>query len=223
MLQLFSQLDIVGSMSRARFNELVGARELVNGVVTNRGEKPEPRFVGSILRDPHQALAYQLRQDGQGISAGSAWTAVHPFHCRCGETTREDATRSKNKLLTWREQVVAPGDGRLERLMAGRQIALNGPQKRSACLQPLQNGRWSKDRRLSRGQLDREWQAIQANTDLGDGRQDLVAELEGCPPRPSSLAEQHDRRDLADKFHVVELVQIGHRQRLDEIHAFGSK
>jgi len=74
-------------MSRARFNELVGALELVKGIVTNRAEKPELRFVGSILRNPHQALAYQLRHDSQGISAGSAQTTVHPFHCRCGETT----------------------------------------------------------------------------------------------------------------------------------------
>jgi hypothetical protein len=72
MLQPFGQLDIVSSMSRARFNELVGARKLIKGIVANRGEKPEPRFLGGILRDPYQALAYQLRHDGQGIFAGSA-------------------------------------------------------------------------------------------------------------------------------------------------------
>jgi len=148
-----------------------------------------------------QAIAYALDVDeiikgvldGKGQRVATMLPSMHFGYDPSLKPIHQDLAKTK-KLLA---EAGSPN---------GIEIALNGPQKRSACLQPLQNGRWSKDRRLSRGQLDREWQAIQANTDLGDGRQDLIGELEGCPPRPGSLAEQHDRRDLARQFHVVELV-----------------
>ena len=87
-------------------------------------------------------------------------------------------------LLARLEQVVAPGDGVAQRLLAGRQVARATGQQRQALLQPREHRLRRQDSHAGRRQLDASGRPSSA-ADLGHGRGVLVGEREIGPDRAS--------------------------------------
>ncbi len=187
-LRMLHQLDKVCSVRVARLGELVGKLKLVDGVIANGLQKPEPRLGGSIVANSDQALGNQLGQDFEGVSfrETSSKVAAHALSGRGSKATKEDATPSKHRLVHGLEEVVTPGDGSLDGLVADGQIAMHRPDERGTGCQPRQDDRRRNNTDLSSSELDSQRQTVQARTDLGDRRECLVGELESYPsgPRP---------------------------------------
>ena len=96
--------------------------------------------------------------------------------------TREDRERSEETLLLLRQEVVAPRDGRPERLLSGVGVSAASQQVESLgeTLDDLTRG---EGLRAGGGELNREWEVVEARAEL----RDLVRGFE-----PRSLAEERD-------------------------------
>ena len=86
-------------------------------------------------------------------------------------STREPATEDRelpeHSLLFGREQVVAPGDRRLQRPLAFRCITPSRGQERETLVEALEKLFGWEQARSCGGELDREWQAVEPAADCG--------------------------------------------------------
>jgi hypothetical protein len=67
---------------------------------------------------------------------------------------RKHATCAKHRLFGGLEQVIAPRDGRLQGLVAGWQVAMDGPDQGCSGIEPLQDGCRSEHTCLGGSQFD---------------------------------------------------------------------
>ena len=90
----------------------------------------------------------------------------------------EDREPGKEASAGVIEEVVAPGDGAAQRSLSLGKVARRGGEDLQAVPQSFQDGVGCQHLDARRGQLDREWQALQRGTDLGHGRRILVGDAE---------------------------------------------
>ncbi len=134
---------------------------------------------------PEQALLGQRRQPGDDAQASVVGRRADRLGRLQVEAADEDAQPREQPPLGWSQQVIAPGQRRPQRLLAGRQIAPTGRQHRQSLREPGQQ--LGRGEQIDAGgrQLDRQRQAVQPGADTGD-RRDVVGrqrEIDFCAER----------------------------------------
>ena len=100
------------------------------------------------------------------------------------------------------QQVIAPGNGVAQGLLALWQVPRSPTGQREPTLQSCQQGSRGEQREDRRSQLQRQWQPVQALADLDDGGRILSREGEIGPGFVRTLDEQRHRRDLDEVLQV---------------------
>ena len=111
--------------------------------------------------------------------------------------------------------MIAPVDGVAQRLLARWCVAYTARQHRQALAQPSEQRWWRQQFDAGRGQFNRQRQAIQAGTDLGDCRGAGIAHLEIGLERLGACNEECHRLILRQRHEVGQVVEIGQRERRD--------
>ena len=106
------------------------ARQLAHGL-----EHVEPRLAAQLGAD-EQALLDQGREPVERVHAR---VRQHRLGRRLREAALEHAQSAKHHLLLRTQQAQAPFDGRAQRLVAFRQVALAGGKQRERAIEPRQH------------------------------------------------------------------------------------
>ncbi len=121
----------------------------------------------------------------------------------------EDRKAAEHDLLVWVEQVVAPGDGMAQAVVANRPIAAAACQQ----LEPLVEARQQRARREqlhARGrQLDRERQAVEPGADLRDRRRGVRRHDEIRRDRPRPIQKERRGRVRLEDAGVARVAGSG--------------
>ena len=129
------------------------------------------------------------------------------------EAAGEDAEPAQQHPLVRLEQVVAPLERRLERLLPRRRRAAAGAEEPEAVVEPLGHRRGAERAEPPGGELDRERQAVEAEADARDVRRVLLVERESRRGRRRALDEQPHRLVVEEIGRRERLLRIGDRQR----------
>jgi hypothetical protein len=105
----------------------------------------------------------------------------------------EDAESFEERALSRVEQVEAPVDCSAQRSLPLGKVARAAGQRRQASIEPGEDRVRRKELDPRGGQLDREWQALEAGTDPGHRDRVLIVELELRSDGLGTLDEQRDR------------------------------
>ena len=174
---------------------LAALLRLLDGELADRLEHREPRLALHSLGLANEALLGQRRQPVEGVAALAAAHALDLVEPCTADEHREAGEELAVVLL---QHVVAPRDRAAQGLLPSWKVACARRQQPEPIAQPAEHRLGSQDPDPSRGELDRQRQAVQADADLGDRRRILVRDLESGPHRPSTLDEQRDRLVLGE-------------------------
>ena len=153
----------------ARGGQLASALQQLERILADRFEHQHaPAAVG--IRVLKQAAANQRGQRRKHL--GGRQVGGQRLGCFQRAAAHARAQRAKQALLGRAKQIVAPGDGVAQGLLAGRQIARAAGQHVQGlrAAQAGQQGGWRQQPGPRGGQLDRQRQAIQPRADLGNHR-----------------------------------------------------
>jgi hypothetical protein len=144
-----------------QFVSLSGVLESLERELADRLQHPE-----AAVPEPDEALVDERLEHVQ-IGAADG--------LRCFESAAagEHGQAGEESLLLFGQELVAPGDGRPQRLLACLGVAA-APEQIEPLGEPLQDLGRGEHARPRRGQLDRERQVVQAAAQLGD----VVARLQ---------------------------------------------
>ena len=159
-----------------------GGGELLESVLAHRLQQPVAHVVA--LAHHHERLVHELGDRGQGVAA------EHGVGTLQREAVGEHRQRPQRRPFLLVEQVPAPVDHRLQRLVPLRRRAVSPGQQREAVLEPAGDLRHGHDPHLRGGELDRERQAVEPGDQLRDlgsvepdvtaGRGGPLPEQQGC-------------------------------------------
>ena len=135
-------------------------------------EHPEP----AVRVARHEALV------GERLEAVERVGAAHGFGGVEREAAREHAEAREERLRVGVQQVVAPADRRPQRLLALRRVARAGAEEVEPAAQAVEDLRRRQDLDARRGELDRQWQAVELRADPLDLRDavELEARVDGA-------------------------------------------
>ena len=179
-------------VASGKARRLTGLIEPFAGVEADRLEQPVAAVADAVVaRD--ERLLDQPRQDVGDLTPFEAVTGAHRLDRGEVEAPGEDGQAAKERPLVVREQLVAPLEGRLERLLARRRRAAARAQQPEAVVQPLCDRVRPQRAEAGRGELDREREAVEPVADANHvaGVPVLEGEAGGGGARP--LDEQADR------------------------------
>ncbi|HEX9133940.1 MAG TPA: hypothetical protein VF844_16735, partial [Ktedonobacteraceae bacterium] len=150
---------------------LTACCEMLAGILADRLQHAEARLSTRALLGVHQALVQELCHLLEGRSllltphAGSSREAdrLHPLQ---GEPTHKDREASEELLFACLQEVVAPGNGVAQRLLARGQVTGPPAEQRQTVREPCQQRRGSQQREACGGQLQGERQPVQALAEL---------------------------------------------------------
>ena len=144
----------------------IGIGEPFLPVLTNRAEDGEPRLIGAIrvLHPAHEAV---IEQRIQAVKDRCAHVAYR-FGCLDRPASRKDGHLIEQRPLVRAEQIVTPSDRVAQRLLPRWRVARSAGQQRQWLLQTGQQRSGRKRLASRRGQLDRQWEAIQPATNRRD-------------------------------------------------------
>ena len=189
-------------MASTRVLLLAAHAKLLSGEVPNRlqhGEAGIRRGVQAAqqaLRDQRLQGVQQTRVDVLGVAVRCTrhgGPAVRGHHRVEPEPIGENRQLAKQALLLGVQEIVAPGDRRVQRLVTRRQVPrASGQQLQTLVQSPREVGR-REHVDLSRGQLDRQGEAVEPAANVGDRPCVLTGDRERGLDRPGPLAKQPDR------------------------------
>ena len=196
-------------------------RQLLCGILPDRLQQREARLSTCALLRLHQALVQQVCQLLQhrsivGLRRGRCLESLEDadrLHCFQRETAGEDREAPEQLLFACLQQVVAPGNRVAQRLLALWQVSCPPAGQRQAVLQSCQQGSRGEQRENRRGQLECQWQPVQALADLDDGGRILARQGEIGPGLTRTLDEQSHRRDLHEVLQVRYVCGVRQRER----------
>ena len=113
--------------------------ELLQGELADRLQHPEARLPLSTLGLANEALVDERGERGKNVEPVAG--CISGLGRLQRPAAGEDRQPAKQRLLAGREQVVAPGDGVAQRLLARGQVAGAAGQQRQAPVQPRQQRR----------------------------------------------------------------------------------
>ena len=114
---------------------------------------------------------------------------------------REHGEASEESLLVLGKQVVAPGEGRGQRLLPSGEIVRAAAEHAQPLRQPLRKRPCRKRPHACGGELDRERQAVDPGADLANGVLVLVRQLEARLHRRRALLEELQRGIRPERLH----------------------
>ena len=183
------QIEVVLGVRGFRVVGFTRRLQLLGRELANRLEQAEPAAAPAA----DEALGHE-RLERPEVGAG------HGLGTFGREAAREDAQPPEERSLLLVEQVVAPGDRRVEGLLAGGEVGGAALQQREAALEPLEQRLRLEDAHARGGELDRERQPVEPRADGGDRAVD--PDLGAGLLRP--LDEQLDGLVLAQRRDVVD-------------------
>jgi hypothetical protein len=136
------------------------------------------------------------------------------------EAAAEDAQAAEDRLFGRIEQIVAPSDRRLQRLLPCGQIGLRAPEEPEAVVEPRRDLLDRQQRRAGGGELERERQTVEAAAEPGDrGRGGGVEAEAGVRlPRPGD-----EERGRLRPRHLRQIVARRQRQGRDRPNRFAGQ
>ena len=182
-------------------------------VFTDGLEHPKPRLSRrGIGSSPHEAAFNQPQHQPAQVHARRKDVCTDRLGRVECPSARKHRKTGEQGLLPWCQQVAAPTDGCLQRSLAGRQIS----QLRSVrLLQPSQQRIGPEHRGARRGELDREWHAVQPAANRDERVPIRRGQLEVRDDRLCTIHEQLDRGRVRDRFQRVRPIGARNRQWLD--------
>ena len=141
------------------------------------------------------ARAISPSRTSQPISLGRPADGLGRFQVAAADEHGEPREKAPLALV---EQVVAPGDGAAQRLLALGQVARAGRQDAELVLESLEDRVGLKQLDAGRRELDRQRHPVEPGADPGDGRGVLVRDREVRPDGEGAGDEQPDRLVLRD-------------------------
>ncbi len=130
------------------------------------------------------------------------WWSADGFRSFYRPATNKHTQSCEQYVLGSCKQAIAPINRGADGLLACREIASTTSQRVEARrTQPIEQLLGWKQPNTGCGQLNRQWQAIQAHADRGDGGRIRVGEPEIGPHRTGTAHEQRNRIILAE-IHV---------------------
>src|SRR5688572_2629234 len=177
--------------------------EFIKAEVAYCREHEIARLAAIDLCLPHQAL---VNQAGEAVNyvtfqaLSSATLGLHQaFGGIEGAAASENSKTAEKRLLLRAEEVVAPGNGSIESLLAGGEVSRPAAQELEAPLQALQDGLRREELGTSGCKLYSEGEAVEASTDFGYRSGILPGEGEIRTHCLGAVHEEGDRRDRAER------------------------
>ena len=133
----------------------------------------------------------------------------------------EHGHAGKAGLLVVVEQAVAPIEGRLQRLLAGRRILWPAAQRAQRHFQASGDLARGEQGATRRRELDRQRQPVEPPADRHRRSDAVVAQLEVGVVCTRALAEQREGVDAEQGIKVAVRRRVGHRERWHEKDLFG--
>jgi hypothetical protein len=118
----------------------------------------------------------------------------------------------EKRLCVWVEQVVTPGDGVAQGLLASGQIARSAGKEWQPLVEPRQQRLGGEDADARRRQLQRQRQPVQARADLSNCCRVVRCQGEAGLCRLRPLDEERHGRHCRQRRHVGHLSWLGQRQ-----------
>ena len=189
LLARLGETEEVLGVPAAHFLSTPAVLELLDGVLPDRLEHRQALAVAT-----HEVLVDERSDRGRA-------RARHRLGVLSAATTDEGPERLEESPLVFVEQVVAPGDGRPQRLLASRDVAHAAGRR----LEPGPGRSELLERHLTRArrdELDRERQAVEPSAELVRHLVRLQAAADGerraagtaAPPRPRERVARRDTR-----------------------------
>jgi hypothetical protein len=147
--------------------------------------------LGFLLDD--ERFVDQRRDEMQGLGGRLAFRDAHRLDVVESESAGKHAQPPQQDTVLRRQQVVAPVDGRPQRLMARQSGPAAGGQEPEAIGQTIEDLLRGEDSHSDRGQLDRQRQTVELAADVDDGGLVGRCKLESPRGGVRPLHEEHDR------------------------------
>ena len=185
------------------------ARELADHL-----EHEQAGFV-ELRQSAHETLIGKLVQAGEHIHAELRSRSTD--HLGLFETAAPCKHReaAEEQLVRLVQQVIAPRDRTLQRLLSPRQVTAPRPKDADAAFQTRKQGLRAEQLHAGCGQLDGEGKAVDALADPGDSRGILVGHLEVVPGRHRPLDEELHGLELRQGREGWQCAQVRQAERLD--------
>ncbi len=204
-LCLLRQCQAPGRVGVAGSRLLLARLQPLPRVLTDGFQHREARTrlarVVPIVGPPQQALVDEGGDPLKWVEGEVADRGDHGLGCVQIEPTGEDGQTAEQRLFLGSEEVVAPGNRRAERVLAGRGIQAAAGQEAETIREPRQQRLGREDIDPSGGQLDGQGQAVQPPAGLGDGPG--VGFVEG-KLRPSCTRPLRKQRHCLDSGKLVQ-------------------
>jgi hypothetical protein len=217
--RLLGQGQVVDRVPPPRRRVLPARRQLLERVLADRLQHPEPRRAVRAVRRLEQTLLRQREQPVQAAGRAAARAAARAGHGRRalgGAAPGEDAQPPEERLLRGRQEGVAPRDGVPQRPLARRGVPRPAGEQGQAPLQPRPQRRGREHPRPGGRQLDGQGQPVQPHADVGGGRQILGREGQVRPGRRRPRDEQPHRLGQRRAFRRRRVVRAGQAERGDD-------
>ncbi len=139
-------------------------------------------------------------------------------HCRERRAAAEHGKAGEHSSLVIREQVVAPVERLVQRLLARREVVRAAGEKPQPLRQPVEHGLRTERADARRRELDGEREAVDAPADLADGAAIIRRDPEVGLERAGALLEKRLRRLGVERGNREDVLarQMEHRPARDE-------
>src|SRR6266567_2846577 len=212
---LLSKREIIPGMRPLTCCHLSTLTQTFQPILTNGLKHAEAWIPSFLLCLLHEALVDQRGNRMQHISLVIASTLTYRLYRFQCAATDEDREPPEEPLLFALQQVVAPGDGVAQRLLACWHVSGLACQDLQPLTQPSEQCLGWKQFDASRCQLYCQRQSIQAYTDLRHCTRSGRSELEGGQGRTSTLQEEGCRPVLREFLAPGKVSKVRQSQRGD--------
>ena len=161
------------------------ARVQANGL-----EQPVAALAGGALVGGHQRLLDETSRARRRCPDVELAAGAHALDRLELEAASEGREPTKQRPLVRLEQVVAPLQRRLERLLPCRRRVAAGAEHAEAVVESLRDRRRTERSQAAGGELERERQAVESKADAGNVHRVLLVEREAGRRRIGPLDEQ---------------------------------
>ncbi len=197
--------------------ELAGFLEALTSVVADRLEHPEAGFAGRLVL-PDQALVDERGEAVEHVDADLGGGPADRLRLVERHAAREYRRPVEEPARAGVEQVIAPRDRPAQRLLALGQAAARRGEQIQALAEASQDRVRREQLDAGRGELDGEWQAVEATADVEDGRGIGVGQPEVGSDGHRALHEQRHALRARQRFgRDPARAQVGQPERRDRV------
>ena len=201
-----------GAVGRLDRGPLAMLDEPVEAVLADGLQHPVARHRGRVIQGDER-LVHELTEERDRVARaapGRHGDRLDGIERRAADEHRQ---QSEHPALRLGQQVVAPVERGLERLLAGQRRPAAADQEVEAIVQTIGDRGDGEDGDARRGELDGQGQTVEVMAQARDGRRVLEGEHEGRIDRLGALDEEPDRVDRHELRRVDLGIRVRDRQR----------